>query len=710
MYMNLRRELNSIGESRYTFSWLLFRTLVLSIMYSGINSFHVFAQHNHEISNRAITPFTEDDFYQIITVPVPDFIKLEVGGLAQMPDGRLAVTTRMGEVWIIENPIMENNSKPNFKLFASGLHEPLGLAYKDGAFYVAQRAELTRLTDTDGDDVADNFETICTWPLSGNYCEYNHGPVIGSDGNFYINFNLADNGMGTSMEPFFGEMGSHAKWRGWMVKITPEGELMPFAAGMRSPAGIGKNIQGDIFYTENQGGWVGTGYITHVEAGDFFGHPSSLKSASEPESNIKLDTSYLPRNGPLLHDLDVPHFKIPSVRFPHGILGVSLAGFVADNTNGGFGPFENQLFVGDEGHANIMRVFLEKVNGEYQGVVFPFRKGFVSGILRMEWGNDNSIFVGMSDRGWNSIGPERYGLQRLVWTGKTPFEIKTVKAKPDGFELEFTLPTDPKTASNPDSYKIYGFDYAYHMAYGSEVYDKKNCSVKGIKLSNDGLRARLIVDGLREGYIHELRSEGVRSSDGNPLLHNFGYYSLNAIPEGNRLDLNDKDIVKAENAILPQASIVAKEKKTAKAKVSTNAVRSKHLTEMPSFWKNGPDITITIGTKPGLKYDLENFEVRPGAKVKLVFNNDDDMQHNLVLVLPNTADEVGEMALTLGLEGAAMHYVPKSKNVLYHTSLLQPRTTEAIYFTAPKKEGQYTYVCTYPGHYMIMRGTMKVTN
>ena len=711
--MFTRRYLYIIDKSKQPFIWLQFHTVIILILFFGISisSFNVFAQHQHEMSNSAATPPTEKDFYKIVTTPIPEGTHLEVGGLAQMPDGRLAVTTRMGELWIIENPVMANNSKPYFKLFASGLHEPLGLAYKEGAFYVAQRAELTKITDTNGDDLADLFETVTTWPLSGNYCEYNHGPVIGDDGNFYINFNLGDNGMGREAEPFFGEMGSHALWRGWMVQVTPEGKLTPFAAGYRSPAGIGRNAKGDFFYTENQGGWVGTGYIAHVEKDDFFGHPSSLKSAAEPGSTLKARVKDIPTDNPLFHDAvkRIPGMKMPSVRLPHGILGISLAGFVEDNTKGKFGPFEGQYFIGDEGHANVMRVFMEKVNGAYQGVAFPFRQGFMSGILRMEWGNDNSIFVGMSDRGWNSTGPERYGLQRLVWTGKTPFEIKTIKAKPDGFILEFTLPADPKTASNPSNYKISGFDYAYHMAYGSEVYDKKDCFVKGVKLSDDGLTARLIVDNLREGYIHELKCEGVRSSDGTPLLHNFGYYTLNAIPDGSKLDLNDKSIVKAVHTTQSQAPVAAKEKETMKANASTNAGQTKHLTEMPASWKNGPDITVTIGTIPGLKFDLENFDVKPGTKVKLVFNNNDDMQHNLVVVLPNTANEVGETALALGLDGAAMDYVPKSNKILYHTKLLQPRTTEAIYFTVPEKEGQYEYVCTYPGHYMIMRGTMKVT-
>src|SRR5690606_6711597 len=228
---------------------------------------YVNAQHAHQANGENLP--TENDYYELRTIRPPEGVLLEVSGMARIPDGRMAIATRRGEIWLIENP---SGDKPWFQLFASGLHEPLGLAWKDRALYTAQRAELTRLTDTDGDDQADSFESICVWPLSGNYCEYNHGPVIGPDGYFYINMNLGDNGM-SNKEPFYGEMGSHAEWRGWMVRVSPQGDLKPYAAGLRSPAGIGLNAQGDIFYSENQGGWIGTGYISHVEEGDFFGHP-----------------------------------------------------------------------------------------------------------------------------------------------------------------------------------------------------------------------------------------------------------------------------------------------------------------------------------------------------------------------------------------------------------------------------------------------------
>ena len=659
-------------------------------------------QAQHAGHGAAIKPLTEDDFYKITTIPIPAETALEVGGLASLPNGAMAVSTRLGEIWIVDNPTMGNKTKPHFRLFASGLHEPLGLAYKDGSFYVAQRAELTKITDTNKDGIADLFETVATWPLSGNYCEYNHGPVIGDDGNFYINFNLGDNGMGKGAEPFFGEMGSHALWRGWMVQVTPEGKVTPFAAGYRSPAGIGRNAKGELFYTENQGGWVGTGYISKVDKDDFFGHPSSLKSAGEPGSTLKTRVGDIPRDNPMFHEAvkKIPGMKLPSVRLPHGILGISLAGFAEDNTSGGFGPFQGQYFIGDEGHANVMRVFMEKVNGAYQGAAFPFRQGFMSGILRMEWGKNNDLFVGMSDRGWNSQAAQRYGLQKLEWTGKMPFEFRTIKAKADGFELEFTSPVDKISAENPASYQITGFDYRYHQAYGSEVYDKKDCTIKAIRISEDGLTVRLVVDGLREGYVHEVKCADLKSNGGTPLLHDFGYYSLNAIPSGDKLSLQDKQVIKVT------AVKAVQENKTSDPE---GHGIEKHVTAMPASWKNGPDQTFVIGTKPGLRFDLEKMDIKPGSKIKLTFDNNDDMQHNFVIVKPGAVDEVGKLALNLGLDGPAKQYVPKTDKVLIHTSLLQPRTSETIYFTAPAKEGTYPFICTYPGHYTIMKGEMKVS-
>ena len=86
------------------------------------------------------------------------------------------------------------------------------------------------------------------------------------------------------------------------------------------------------------------------------------------------------------------------------------------------------------------------------------------------------------------------------------------------------------------------------------------------------------------------------------------------------------------------------------------------------------------------------------------------MLHNVVITAPGAADEVGSAALKMGLKGERLSYVPAMPKGLFHTLILQPGQSDTIYFTAPSKPGDYPYVCTYPGHYLVMRGILKVVS
>jgi azurin len=143
-------------------------------------------------------------------------------------------------------------------------------------------------------------------------------------------------------------------------------------------------------------------------------------------------------------------------------------------------------------------------------------------------------------------------------------------------------------------------------------------------------------------------------------------------------------------------------------KASPKVSSVKRVTKQPADWIKGPDRTVVIGTKPGLKFDLGTITVRAGAKVKLTFRNNDDMLHNFVITRPGAGDKVGAAALALGLDGERQSFVPFLPEVLFHTALLHPKESDTIYFTAPEKAGDYMYVCTYPGHYLVMRGIFKV--
>lgn len=650
------------------------------------------AQQRSATSSQAAA---EDRYYRLVTIPIPEGVVLEVGGMTTLPGGRLGIATRRGEVWIVEDPYMESGDQPHFSRFARGLHEPLGLAYRDGVLYTAQRGELTRLIDRDGDGRADRYETVYSWPLSGNYHEYSYGPVFTPDGNMMVTLNLAWIGYGASL----------AKWRGWAIEITPDGRMTPIATGLRSPAGYGYNLDGELFYAENQGDWVGSGGITHLERGDFAGNPAGLTWTNEPESPLRLRPEEVPDTGEPEYVVAqrVPELKPPAVWFPHTVLGISTSDILVDSMGGRFGPFAGQLFVGDQGHSRIMRVFLEKVDGVYQGVVFPFREGFSSGVLRMIWGTDASMFVGMTNRGWASTGRAPYGLQRLVWTGEIPFEAQKLEARPDGFEITFTRPVDPATATDPASYAIQSFTYHYHHTYGSPPIDQQVHAITAVEVSQDGLRARLQVEGLRQGYAHEIRMSGVRSAEGEPLLHDTGYYTLNRIPAGERMRTTSTS----------RQSTVAtagdpNEGGSGGTGARTLAPAAKRQTTIPVVWNGSVDRTVTIRTAPGMRFDLTEVTVQPGERIRLVLENPDDMLHNLVVVVPGAADRVVEAAMNLGLSGQARNYVPDSPDVLYHTALLQPGTQEAIYFQVPSKPGEYPYVCTFPGHGITMRGVLRV--
>ena len=128
--------------------------------------------------------FGEEEYYEIATIPIPEEITLEVSGIEVLADGTALVATRRGDVFSVSGAWEDDVSGAEFKLFAQGLQEPLGLLNHDGWIYVMQRGELSRMRDTRGDGRVDEIETICDLiPISGNYHEYSFGPALGPEGN-----------------------------------------------------------------------------------------------------------------------------------------------------------------------------------------------------------------------------------------------------------------------------------------------------------------------------------------------------------------------------------------------------------------------------------------------------------------------------------------------------------------------------------------------
>lgn len=464
---------------------------------------------------------SEDDYYKLLRFEVPPGQVLEAGAIEIMPDGKVAVGTRRGEIWMIDNAYAADPKDVKFSRFAHGLHEILGLAQKDGWLYVTHRPDVTRIKDTTGSGKANVFEVVTdTWEINGDYHEYAFGSRFDQRGNLWITLCLT------------GSFNSSSKFRGWAGKVTPDGKFVPTTSGVRSPGGVGFDAEGNVFYTDNQGPWNGACSLKQITVGGFVGHPDSFKWYKEKEAKYLGDPPLVPKSGSriMTEAKKIPQFFPPSVIFPYVKMGNSASGIDCDLSGGKFGPFEKQLFVGDQTASTVMRVYMEKINGKYQGACFPFREGFGSGNVPVRFGKDGSLFAGGTSRGWGSRGNKPFAIERLVWTGKVPFEIHEMHARPDGFELTFTKAVDPATAGLVDSYKMKTFTYIYQSAYGSPEVDATTPKITKVEVGKDGKSVRLWVDGLQEGHIHDLNATGVRSTEGQPLLHSQAYYTLNYIP------------------------------------------------------------------------------------------------------------------------------------------------------------------------------------
>ncbi|MEX2232099.1 MAG: hypothetical protein WD824_08065 [Cyclobacteriaceae bacterium] len=469
--------------------------------------------------------------YRIETIQMPEGLNSEVGGIGFLPDGRLIACFHRGEVMIYDTQTKE------WKLFAEGLHDPLGLlVVGNSEVLVMQQPELTRIKDTDGDGEADLYENVTDdFGISGNYHEFNYGPVKDREGNLFVAFNTGSSGDGIRkqvrgklrLEGRDGETGkrqmySVVPYRGWVMKLRPDGKLIPYASGLRSPNGIGFDTEGNLFVADNQGDWVATSALYHIQEGEFYGHPASLVWK---EGWNKGNPFLLP-----VPELDAMRTKAV-VLFSQGIMANSPAQILCDTTGGQFGPFEGQLLVGEMNHERIVRVMLERVGGALQGACVPFidGRGLRMGNNRMAFGPDGSLWVGQTDHGW--AGAE--GIQRIVYTGELPMDIHNMNLTQTGFDLTFTQPVDLEAAKNVDNYKFRHYHYDYykkdeseHVDLAIEV-DVQAVPVTDIDISSDGKKVSLTLGNLKPRYIYELKLANIKSKEGTPLANDLICYTLN---------------------------------------------------------------------------------------------------------------------------------------------------------------------------------------
>ena len=476
-----------------------------------------------------------NDYYKVENIPAPKGLDVQIGGLTFLPDGRLAACFHRGEVYTY------NPKTKIWKLFADGLHEPLGIIAEDNyTLVVMQRPELTRLRDTDGDGEADHYQTISDdFGMTGNYHEFSFGPTRDKEGNYYIGLNLASSGAsirpeirgefrhyGISREQFYknhkggsGRMYSATPYRGWIIKITPQHKTIPFAPGFRSPNGVNFDMQGRLWVTDNQGDWLGTSKLFHVKEGKFYGHPASLvwtKEWKKGRNPLKVPPS----------EFDKKRTRA-AVLFPQGSMANSPTQMLSDTTKGKFGPFAGQLLVGEMNRSRIMRVLVDEVAGETQGACLPFidNGGLRRGMHRFAFAPDGSLWVGQTHLSW--VGAS--GLQRITWTGKTPMSVSSMELTETGFKLSFTKPLAQAALENFVFQRYY---YKYHQSYGSPQLGKEMINDTAMKLSKDSKSVSINLEKLHPCYVYQLNLKNVTASDKTPALNTYICYTLNRLING----------------------------------------------------------------------------------------------------------------------------------------------------------------------------------
>ncbi|WP_339714670.1 c-type cytochrome [uncultured Kriegella sp.] len=437
--------------------------------------------------------------YDLTTLHGGDF-KPKVGGLAFLPDGRLLFTTwdTEGGVYVLDGFQGGDSTKIKAKRIAAGLHEPLGIEVVDGNIFVLQKHELTQLIDLDGDEVIDEYRAICnTWQVTEDFHEFAFGLEY-DQGYFYITLSMAMRLLANEKQKMD---------RGRTIKIALDGSYERINYGLRTPNGIGRGVDGELFVTDNQGQWLPANKLIHVKKGEYHGMAWGLLEASQEAPKMVPPTLWLP-------DTEIGNSPSEPIMMRDG-------------------PYKGQMLHGDVSHGGIKRDFIEKVNGSYQGAVFRFTQGLAAGVNRLSWGSDGALYIGEVGMvgGW-TWKEKKYGLQRIKYNGKPTFEMLAVRARPNGFEIEFTEPLEATSKIFPDEFFTTQWWYKPTEGYGGPKMDFEQLTVKKAILSQDRKKLHLEIPGLKREHVVYLRIPGhLRSTDGQNLWSSEAWYTLNAIPK-----------------------------------------------------------------------------------------------------------------------------------------------------------------------------------
>lgn len=395
-----------------------------------------------------------------------------IGGIDFIDEETMIICTwdATGSVYTLKNYNTDDPSTIEVKQIAKGLAEPLGIKMVDGDLYVLQKQELTKLIDTDGDGIIDEYQKVCdSWHVTSHYHEFAFGLVY-NEGSFYA-----------TLATDLGSQYKNVPHRGKVVRISKDGSEIEFIAeGFRTPNGISEGPDGALYVSDNQGNWIPTSKIVRVEKGKWYGFRHAdwdrVKDYEEQPPLVWL-----------------PHVEISNSPSQQAILNI--------------GPYKDQLIYGDVTHGGIKRIFIDEVDGVKQGSAFRFIQGLDAGINRMVWGPDGNLYAGGIGSGgnWRHEGRLWYALHRFNYNAKTTFEMLAVRAKIGGMEIELTEPINTSENLDSSNFDVQQYYYEATEQYGGPKKGVEALEVTRVELSEDRKKVLLKINGIKDRkvvYIH----------------------------------------------------------------------------------------------------------------------------------------------------------------------------------------------------------------
>ena len=602
-----------------------------------------------------------------LTVPYRDLnpfkTPMRIGGVGVLSDGRIAVCTIMGDVWIVHG-IDDTLDRLVWKRFASGLNQPLGLVVSNDLIHVIGRDQLTRLHDFDDNGEADFYE-----------CLTNEFPTArGNSFALTLHQDDQDRFYWFTRSSQFG-----------MTCFKPGSKPEAIATGLRGCNGTGVSPDGSIvFAMPQEGSWQPASGIFEVGNKSYHGF-----FGPKPEFG---------KYG----------YQMPLCFLPRGI----------DNSSGDiifvpkderFGPLAGKMIGTSFGYCEHYLVLREVMkDGRVQGGVVPLPGEFLSGAHRGSFSSkDGHLYIVGTD-GWQSYAKENGSLERIRWTGGDMLLPESVETRKNGLIIRFNEFIDPQSL---DMDKVFAsqWNYLHSDAYGSPEYSVRQPGITGhdpVKIRSlhtlkDGKSIFVEIPQLHPVMQFHLYLE-LKTRDGQSFIPDF-YYSIFH---------QDKEFTD-----FPGYEKIAKKTWNDFPHPDKNPVDPRLLAQEAQSKIVGDEQVlaaierIELDAIAGLQYAQKELRVKPGSKVALTFRNlDPSMPHNVALVQPDrlTAIMDASMKLASSPKGVAQHYVPNDKGVIAMSPILQSGNSYVIYFRAPRKLGTYPFLCTFPGHWQVMQGKLII--